>query len=265
MVRKNSIPDYVNSLQARGTYWFTKLEAKKTTSASETMLTKSLWRLENKRRIVRVKSGFFVIVPLEYSGSGILPPSWFIDDLMRFLGQRYYVGLLSAAAIHGAAHQQPQEFQVMVSKVDRGIRAGRLHIRFLKKSKLTTSPIVQSKTATGFMRVSDPAVTALDLVSYCRQVGGLDRVAVVLQELKDRITPDILVEAARHENHLAPVQRLGWLLEYLKAHELADALHKYVRAKEPRYAPLDPEQARRGFPNEPRWKLILNAEIDLES
>lgn len=35
---------------------------------------------------------------------------------MKFLGQPYYVGLLSAAALHGAAHHQPQEFQVVTNK-----------------------------------------------------------------------------------------------------------------------------------------------------
>jgi hypothetical protein len=68
------------------------------------------------RRIVatesfRVKRRFNFPRPLEYREAGGPPASWFIDDLMRFLGQPYYVGLLSAAAIHGAAHQQPMVFQ----------------------------------------------------------------------------------------------------------------------------------------------------------
>jgi predicted transcriptional regulator of viral defense system len=265
MIRKDSIPEFVNGLQSRGKYWFTKQEAKKSTGLNEAILTKSLWRLERKNRIARVKRGFYVIVPLEYSASGILPPSWFIDDLMRFIGQRYYVGLLSAAAIHGAAHQQPQEFQVIVPRVDRSIRAGRLHIRFVKKSTMGSSPIIETKTATGIMRVSDPAVTAIDLVGYCKQVGGLDRVAIVVQELKDSITSEMLVKAAKEESQLAFVQRLGWLLEHLGAIDLADPLHQYVRSRKPRYTPLDPEQPRRGFPNQPRWKLIENTDIEMES
>ena len=31
---------------------------------------------------------------------GSPPASWFIDDLLEYLGQSYYVGLLSAAEIH---------------------------------------------------------------------------------------------------------------------------------------------------------------------
>ena len=35
---------------------------------------------------------------------------------MAHLSQPYYVALLSAAAYHGAAHQKPQVFQVMVPR-----------------------------------------------------------------------------------------------------------------------------------------------------
>ncbi|MBU2500813.1 type IV toxin-antitoxin system AbiEi family antitoxin [bacterium] len=34
---------------------------------------------------------------------------------MRYLAQPYHVGLLSAAAIHGAAHQQPMVFHVVTA------------------------------------------------------------------------------------------------------------------------------------------------------
>jgi len=56
-------------------------------------------------RVACVRKGFYVIVPLEYQAIGSVPAEWFVDDLMRFIGQPYCAGCLSAAAIHGAAHQ----------------------------------------------------------------------------------------------------------------------------------------------------------------
>jgi hypothetical protein len=44
---------------------------------------------------------------------------------MRRLDLAYYAGLLSAAQLHGAAHQRPQEFQVFLAKNRRPIRCGR--------------------------------------------------------------------------------------------------------------------------------------------
>lgn len=53
------------------------------------------------------------MIPPEYRSWGVIPADWFIDDLMRHRGRRYYVALLSAAVYHGASHQAPQVFQVM--------------------------------------------------------------------------------------------------------------------------------------------------------
>jgi predicted transcriptional regulator of viral defense system len=87
-------------------------------------------RLVAKKRLAVPRRGFFVIVPLEYSVAGAPPPSWFVDDLMNFEKARYYVGLLSAAALYGAAHQQPQEFHIVTDKQLRPTTAGRSRLRF---------------------------------------------------------------------------------------------------------------------------------------
>jgi predicted transcriptional regulator of viral defense system len=263
-VREEGIPRLVDGYQARGKYWFTKDELRKFAGEKEPALTKSLWRLERKGRVARMRRGFYVIVPLEYSIGGILPPPWFIDDLMRFRGRDYYVGLLSAAAMHGSSHQAPQVYQVIIPEVDREIVNRGVRIQFLKKSSMSVSPTVRIKTMTGSLRVSDPAVTAIDLVAYSKQVGGLDRVGVVLEELTASITPEMLVKAAETEGHLVFLQRLGWLLDLLGADHLADSLHHHLHERKPRYAPLDPGMPRRGFPNQPRWKLIVNTTVELE-
>ena len=41
---------------------------------------------------------------------GSLPSELFIAGMTRALGRDYYVSLLTAAAMHGAAHQAPQVF-----------------------------------------------------------------------------------------------------------------------------------------------------------
>jgi hypothetical protein len=66
--------------------------------------------------------GFHVIVPPEYRSLGCLPPEQFAPALMETLGMPYYAGLLSAAQFHGAAHQRPQVFQVVVESITHSIR-----------------------------------------------------------------------------------------------------------------------------------------------
>src|SRR5207244_10392072 len=66
--------------------------------------------------LFRSRRGFYVIVPPEYRVAGSLPAAWFIRDLMDYLRRPYYVGLLTAPSLHGAAHQAPQEFQVVTDR-----------------------------------------------------------------------------------------------------------------------------------------------------
>ena len=256
------LPEYVDHLQGQGRYSFSSLEAKHAMKASSGALRKALWRLEEKKRIRKARRGFYVIVPLEYSRTRILPAEWFIADLMKYLNQPYYVGLLSAATIHGASHQQPQEFQVVVPEAERDILIEGLRIRFFKKANMKASPATKSKTPTGYMRISDPAVTAIDLVAYADRVGGLDRVATVLQELSEKITPDMLVDASDRERCIAYIQRLGWLLERLQQSDLVARLSDWISKKHPSRTLLDPASPRKGFRRDARWNVVANTLVE---
>ena len=76
---------------------------------SEKATKLSLARLAKKGRIISIHKGYYLIITPQYQTKSILPPTLFINDLMKYLERPYYVGLLSAAQIHGAAHHAPQE------------------------------------------------------------------------------------------------------------------------------------------------------------
>jgi predicted transcriptional regulator of viral defense system len=204
--------DLIDDLQTRGRYYFTRRQVREAFSGSDIAMKLSLNRLVKKKRISAIRDGLYIIIPLEYSASGILPAEWFIDDLMKHLDVPYYVGLLTAAAINGASHQQPQEFHVLSARPLRPIRKEGLRIRFFTKSGIVSAGSMRVKTQTGYMSVSNPAVTAFDLTAFSKQVGGLGRVFTIYQELGEAIDPDQLVDSAKQAARLAFVQRTGWLL-----------------------------------------------------
>jgi predicted transcriptional regulator of viral defense system len=107
---------FIDQLQTCGKYSFSIQDVLHKTKQSRRTVNRALERLQKKRRIVLITRGFYAIVPLEYKESGVLPAEWFIHHLMDYLKLPYYVGLLSAAAMHGAAHQRPQEYQVIISQ-----------------------------------------------------------------------------------------------------------------------------------------------------
>lgn len=214
--------------------------------------------------------GLYIPIPSEYSTWGVVPAMDFIDQFMRHLGRAYYVGLLSAAELHGAAHQRPQVFQVMVDQrvADRDLE--RVRLRFHTRKDLAAVSVSLMNSQTAQVRVSTPEATVLDLVSHPQVSGGLSNVATILGELAEdqRLQPDKLMEATAIFP-LAVVRRTGWLLDrladYTDTADLAEALHKLVSAHSStgqRVVDLiEPGGPRRGRANR-RWGLIENADVE---
>ena len=176
----------------------------------------------------------------------------------------YYVGLLTAAAIHGAAHQQPQQFQVVMTGPLRRLQVRTLSIRFFSKRNFEATPVLSTKVQTGFIPVSTPEGTAIDLIRYARAIGGLDRVLTVLQELGETMDPLKLVDAVKTDGNLAYGQRLGWLLERAGHSALAEDLLEWIRERNPLPARLEPSLPIRGAKKDPRWQLLINTEVEAD-
>jgi predicted transcriptional regulator of viral defense system len=250
---------FIESLQARGVYTFTKDLAAQQLGRQPATLIKLLQRLRRQGRLLQVRKGFYVIVPVEYRAAGCIPADWFIDPLMKFMKSPYYVGVLSAAAIHGAAHHAVQAYQVVVPAAQRSIRKGKLHIQFFRFGALQTAMTVPTKTWTGFVPVSTPEWTALDLLRFSRHVGGMDSVLTVLSELAEKMNGAKLVEAARREPELAHVQRLGWLLDHAELQELTAPLAAWVAERKPHRVLLDPNAPIHRGKRDAKWQVIINA------
>ncbi|MEW6776464.1 MAG: type IV toxin-antitoxin system AbiEi family antitoxin [Bdellovibrionota bacterium] len=257
----SSLSSFVDQLQEGGRYVFTLKEARKLGGRSESGLKIALGRLKKQGRIVSPRQGFFVIVPLEYRRAGAPPASWFIDDLMRYMRQPYYVGLLSAAAIHGAAHQQPMVFQVVTDRPTRASRAARIRIEFHMHGQVKSLPVGEVQTETGTMRVATPEVTAFDLVRYSEAAGHMGNVVTILAELSEKLDPRALAKVAPH--YATPdVQRLGYLLEAIGHQDIALPLKESLPKRKPRPVPLVTGRSTKGLKADPGWKVLPNHELE---
>ncbi len=180
---------------------------------------------------------------------------------MTHLEQPYYVGLLSAAAIHGASHQFPQVFQVITIKPMAQLRVGRTRLEFFIKRKIKNVEIVKVKTETGYMVVSSPESTVFDLIRHWKAVGYLNNIATIFIELREVIDPERLKTAARLAS-VAEVQRAGYLFETIGFQTLADTLEDTLTARRKRPKPLNPEMPIDGVEFNIRWRLYLNHEVE---
>ena len=170
-------------------------------------------------------------------------------------------GLLSAAQYHGAAHHRPLELQVFLERARRPISCGRVRVKFIVRKSLRSVPFQYFNTPRGTVRVSTPEATAVDLVGYCSRIGGLEHVATVLIEMAERMDPLKLVTAAKTAP-IAWAQRLGYLLEHVGAREQTQMLSSYVEEEARKTVPLLAGEAQKGMPNDDKWKIRVNANIE---
>lgn len=256
-----SAAEYIEDLQASGRLTFTTEQAVEALGRSIPAVRAQLRRLKRKGYIADPYRGFHVVIPPKFRRLGCLPADHFIPQLMAHLGEPYYVGLLSAAAYHGAAHQVPMVFQVMVAKSRRGLTCGGVQVDFVARQDMANTPVVERNVPTGALRIASPAATALEIVGYPERCGYLDNVATVLAELAESIDGDALAAEARRAP-VAWVQRLGYLLVLVEQNELADCLDGVLAERKVFTVPLAPWQEMEGMPRDPRWQVAINTEVE---
>jgi len=256
----NYIDEYLTEIQAKGRYSVTLGELRNRFNASEKAILQNIYRLKRKNQLAQVRKEFYVIVPPQYSNRGMVPPTLFIADMMDFLNRDYYVGLFSAAALHGAGHQQPMEFQVMTNKPPlRNIKNQKLNISFYTKTNWRQEQITEKKTETGYLKISSPELTAFDLVFHNKRIGGLNRILPILEDLSETIKPSVLTKTAKTQK-TPNIQRLGYLLDELGNETLANSLFKLLGDR-PKEIPLSLAHKDRTGPTNKKWNIIINTEL----
>ena len=256
--------DVIADLAARGRYHFTSAELRSALRVSDGAARQALGRLAARGEIASPARGFYVIVPPEYRRLGCLPADQFIPALMEHRNARYYVGLLSAAQYHGAAHHRPQEFQVVLERNSPAISCGSGKVTFVARRSMRAVPVQGFNNPRGTVRVSTVEGTAVDLVGYMHRVGGLDQVASLLAELGEDLDPNRLVEASKSAS-IRWAQRLGYLLEHVGAGDKTALLKEHVRRTVRNFTKLLPAADANGAQRSSDWRLYVNAEIERDA
>ena len=234
--------------------------------SSEQILQNELYRLCSNKTIASVYRGFYVIIPVQYVLRGSVPATYYIDQLMAYLSKPYYVCMLSAAELLGAAHQRPQQFSVMTTFPKRRVVSTRnVIIDWYYREGLPEDALITKNTETGTIRISNPLLTAADLVQYQQHVGGLSRIATILEELSEQI--NIKSQFASLASFVKKVtwQRLGYILEHVvEENELADELYEQIRnlPGSLMYMPLSTSAEDNTSERNSRWKININVQIE---
>ena len=264
------IKDWINDQQKRARITFPYLEVVAQFPAiSEQGVKNALNRLVKKSEIVPVLKGFYSVIPIGYALRGMIPPELYIDDLMKYLNRQYYISLLNAAVFYGAAHQQPQIFSVITSYPPlRDTTKKGSRIIFIATRKTIPQTWLQPfRTEYGDIQVSKPELTAADLITFQKEIGGLNRACTVLYELAESINFDKLDKVFFDYVPTSTIQRLGYLLENeLEQSDLAETL--FIKSQELnckfQKMPLKYSKSIKDCETNAKWKIIINETIEID-
>ena len=264
-----SLNEWIRYLEVHGVNTFSFEKVRETfPNASDQSLFNSLYRQTVKKRIVSVYKGFYIIIPPHYAAKGVVAPMYYIDQLMEYIGKPYYISLLNAAELFGAAHQRSQRFSVMTIYPSANVSKAKNNILEWVYRKDIPEKFLQVKNSeTGTIRFSNPELTAIDLIQYEKYIGGLSRAATVLEELTEQTDFSKVSKELLDYTSVATIQRLGFILEHiLEQDQQADILYEQLRiyGKRLNYVPLSTRSKNKTTEKNTRWKIFINTEIETD-
>lgn len=260
-----TVAEYIKQLQSFEEYAFSLEEAIQNTTKDLVAIKREISRLAEKKEVINLRKGFYLIIPPRYSSSKKLPVQLYAEKLFKYLNRRYYIGLYSAAKLHGAAHQQPQRDYLIIEKPKlNSIRKNNFDIQFFTTGRWPEKNMINKKSEAGIYRISSPALTFIDLIHHHTKIGGLNRVLASLDELTEDTDEQDLIALTSWYDQKSTIQRAGFLLESLFGkNAFAEVL--YQKLKQQSYYPvlLSPKKNQKPGSANNRWKIDVN--INLES
>ncbi|MDX1919940.1 MAG: type IV toxin-antitoxin system AbiEi family antitoxin [Candidatus Caenarcaniphilales bacterium] len=263
------IEDWTEKLLSIGKSSFSLAELKEALpQKTHSAIKLALLRLSKKKKILSIHKGYYLITNPQQASQGRIQPSLFVDNLMKYLNRDYYVGMLNAAAFHGSSHQQPQEFYIFTTfPVLRPTAKNGFKINYISRKSIPFGLLENKKTETGYLKISKPIQTAIDLIQFETRIGGLNRASTVINELAETIKPIDVSSSLLDSSPVTALQRLGYILEKeLEFKGLADEIYKLLveNNKTLFRIPLKASKAIKGFHSDERWKVIVNTKIEVD-
>lgn len=259
-----NIAEYINELLSLEEYSFSWDELVQKSTRTKYSLTNELSRLVDKKKVINLRQGFYLIIPPRYSKLKTLPISLYIDKLFNYLKKDYYLGLYTAAKFHGASHQQIQKDYVIASMPsNHNIKKKGIVIDFFNITNCPQKNIIKKKSDAGYFNISSPALTLVDLINHHPKIGGINRMLAIIEELAEELKMDDISDLLTWFPYKSTIQRTGYLLEELHMDsELIDPFYNYLKDK--KYFPilLSPKKGQKAGKVRNIWKIDVNLELE---
>ena len=278
-----TIRKWIQSLEEKGIYSFSMQELKEVFPLlKEKTILNTLGTLKKQGKLLPLWNGIYSIVRFVDIGNATDnkaireegKPYFYIETLMQHLKREYYVALLSAVEVHLSPKEalQANEITVITSLPPlRDSFRGQGKIRYFVKKDIKNLREIGVKRKTlpfsikeRTLRVASLELTAVDLLLYEKEIGGIQKAVEVIQRIKNHLSWQELPTEVILSTPVSIFQRLGYVLSFIKEEELAERLKERVLStgKKFRRTLLKtdiPEKG--GEPFCPIWKIVVNISL----
>jgi predicted transcriptional regulator of viral defense system len=255
----------LNALSVAGKTTFTVEEAQALAGGEVANLPRLLSRLTQKRWLLRLERGKYLILPLAAGMEGAYTAHEFV--LASRLVQPYAIAYWSALHFHGFTEQAPQVVAVLSPQRRRDVAVDELgfHCHFVHVAPERFFGVITVSVDDQPVAVTDAARTVLDCLDRPDLCGGIVEAAKGVYGYARRpdASPQRLTEYASRLGNQAVLKRLGYLVTLFglatefPAAGWSDALNDWVSHLSAGFVRLDPRLPAAG-PYDRRWQLRLN-------
>lgn len=239
---------------------FTFAEAHAILGISDAATRKLLSELMEKKWLIPLTRGKYLVVPLSAGEEAEVSESWFVVAKYLIEPRRYFLSHYSAMEIHNMTTQPISSVFISTPQKKREIKSLGATFRFVyvDDAKMWGSADIWA-TPTEKVTVSDLERTIIDCLNNPRLCGGVSELAKGLYSRRSDIDSAKLLADVRRFNSKAVAKRIGFLLDlYGFASEISSELKNMTGSS---YVPLDPSLPPAGKYIR-RWRLRLNLDPD---
>jgi len=278
-----TIRKWIQSLEEKGIYSFSMQELKEVFPLlKEKTILNTLGTLKKQGKLLPLWNGIYSIVRFVDIGNATDnkaireegKPYFYIETLMQHLKREYYVALLSAVEVYLSPKEalQANEITVITSLPPlRDSFRGQGKIRYFVKKDIKNLREIGVKRKTlpfsieeRTLRVASLELSAVDLLLYEKEIGGIQKAVEVIQRIKKHLSWQELPTEVILSTPVSIFQRLGYVLSFIKEEELAERLKERVLStgKKFRRTLLKTDVPEKGGePFCPIWKIVVNISL----
>jgi predicted transcriptional regulator of viral defense system len=246
----------IAELKKSGKNIFGIKEAQFILKKNENAIADLLSELVKRGILLRLKSGLFLIIPLE-AGSNYLENRYIVAREL-ISSNDYYISHYSAMALHGMTTQPVLKVFTTASKREKNrLISGEKFIFLYSKPKNLFGIENKWITKQEKIKISDLEKTIVDALARPELCGGVSEVAKGIWLVKDRINFQRLISYCKKIKVKAVAKRLGFILQELNLGDgTALNLKDYVKDSSA-YVLLDPTLKKQGKYFK-QWHLRIN-------